>query len=62
MNAGNAKALRRAMRRVESFHKLCQRADVLRSRGRGRSRRPCATGSPLVKLCGALKHFLDCFP
>jgi hypothetical protein len=48
MNAGNAKALRRAMRRVESFHKLCQRADVLRSRGRGRSRRPCATGSPLV--------------
>jgi hypothetical protein len=48
MNAGNAKALRRAMRRLESFHKLCVRADVLRTRGRGRSRRPCATGSPLV--------------
>jgi hypothetical protein len=34
MNPANTKALRRSMRRVESFHKLCQRSDMLRSRGR----------------------------
>lgn len=36
MNPGNVKALRRSMRRLESFHKLCTRADQLR-RPRGRS-------------------------
>lgn len=30
MNPGNVKALRRSMRRLESFHKLCQTADKLR--------------------------------
>lgn len=34
MNPANTKALRRSMRRVESFHKLCQRTDMLRTRGR----------------------------
>jgi len=34
MNPCNTKALRRSMRRVESFHKLCQRTDMLRTRGR----------------------------
>jgi len=34
MNVGNVKALRRGMRRIEGFHKLCQRADMLRTRGR----------------------------
>lgn len=36
MNVGNVKALRRGMRRIESFHKLCTKADYLRSRGRRR--------------------------
>lgn len=30
MNVGNVKALRRGMRRIESFHKLCGKADRLR--------------------------------
>ena len=34
MNVGNVKALRRGMRRIESFHKLCTKADMLRSRGK----------------------------
>jgi len=44
MNAGNAKALRRSLRRLESFHKLCVRADKFRGRGIRRSK-PCKTGS-----------------
>lgn len=36
MNVGNVKALRRGMRRIESFHKLCSKADYLRSRGKRR--------------------------
>jgi len=43
MNPGNAKALRRSLRRLESFHRLCQRADKFR-RPRG-SRKGCKTGS-----------------
>lgn len=38
-NPANVRALRRAMRRIESFHKLCVRADLLRTRGRKRSPR-----------------------
>jgi hypothetical protein len=34
MNAGNVKALRKAHRRMESFHRICQKNDVLRSKGR----------------------------
>jgi len=41
MNPGNASALRRSLRRLESFHKLCMRADKFR--GRGRSRKGCKT-------------------
>ncbi len=42
MNPANVHALRRSMRRITSFHKLCVRADKLRSRGRTRSRAvPC---------------------
>jgi len=36
MNPGNVKALRRSLRRLESFHHLCQRADKFRSRSRSR--------------------------
>lgn len=40
MNVGNVKALRRGMRRIESFHKLCTKADMLRSRGK-RHKKAC---------------------
>lgn len=44
MNPGNVKALRRSMRRLESFHKLCVTADKLR-RPRSRSTSRGRTGS-----------------
>ena len=51
MNPGNVTALRRSMRRVESFHRLCSRADMLRSRGRGRGRKGCASdGTRIVSV------------
>lgn len=34
MNPANSKALRRAARRIKSFHRLCTHTDVLKSRGR----------------------------
>jgi hypothetical protein len=34
MNAGNVKALRRAHRRMKSFHHICQNNDILLHRGR----------------------------
>lgn len=37
MNPANSKALRRAARRIKSFHRLCTHTDVLRSRGRSRA-------------------------
>lgn len=37
MNAANSKALRRAARRIKSFHRLCGSIDLLKSRGRGRA-------------------------
>jgi hypothetical protein len=40
MNPGNVSALRRSLRRLESFHHLCQRADKLR-RPRARQKAPC---------------------
>ena len=49
MNVSNTKALRRAMRRVEGFHKLCQRADTLRSRGRRRKAPGCAGQGTFVR-------------
>lgn len=39
MNPANSKALRRAARRIKSFHKLCTHTDVLRGRGRSRAAR-----------------------
>lgn len=44
MNAGNAKALRRSLRRLDAFHHLCVRADKYR-KGSGRRSKPCKTGS-----------------
>lgn len=47
MNPGNVKALRRSMRRVEAFHKICVRADTLR---KPRRSKPCKTsGSQFVR-------------
>lgn len=40
MNPGNVRALRRSMRRIESFHRLCVKADTLRSPRRRASRAP----------------------
>lgn len=39
MNPANHKALRRAARRIKSFHKLCRTVDLLHSRGRVHHRR-----------------------
>lgn len=38
MNPANSKALRRAARRIRSFHKLCTQTDLLRASRRGGSR------------------------
>ncbi len=40
MNPANVRALRRSMRRIESFHRLCVKADTLRRPGRRASRAP----------------------
>ena len=37
MNPANVSALRRSMRRIQSFHRLCQKADVLRGGTRRRT-------------------------
>lgn len=44
MNPANVTALRRCMRRLQSFHRLCQKADLL-SRPRARSRKSSGMGS-----------------
>lgn len=44
MNAANGKALRRAARRIKSFHRMCGTIDLLKSRGRRTSvSRACGT-------------------
>jgi len=43
MNPANSKALRRAARRIKSFHKLCTHTDVLKNRGRRSIGRSCGT-------------------
>jgi hypothetical protein len=43
MNPANSKALRRAARRIKSFHKLCTHTDVLKNRGRRSVGRSCGT-------------------
>lgn len=40
MNPANVRALRRSMRRIESFHRLCVKADTLRRPGRRSTRSP----------------------
>lgn len=51
MNPANVRALRRSMRRIESFHRLCVKADTLRRPGRRGSRKaPCPTSAPNVRL------------
>ena len=39
-NPANISALRRALRRVESFHRICQKADVIAGRRRSRRSKP----------------------
>lgn len=46
MNSANPRALRRAARRIRSFHKLCTTTDVLKTRSRGGSR---------SRYCGSCK-------
>lgn len=48
MNPGNIKALRKSMRRVEAFHKICGRADKL-TRPRRRSTNSSAKVSQFVR-------------
>lgn len=43
INPSNSKALRRAVRRIKSFHKLCTHTDVIRSRGRSRTSARCGS-------------------
>lgn len=43
MNPANSKALKRAARRIKSFHKLCTHTDVLKGRGRGARSSACGT-------------------
>lgn len=50
MNPANSKALRRSVRRIKSFHKLCQVADVLKTRG-SRSRSVGRCGSCKKSPC-----------
>lgn len=48
MNPANVKALRRSLRRLESFHTLCQKVDKLR-RPRSRSKSKSGSGSTFVR-------------
>lgn len=48
MNAANAKALRRAARRIKSFHRLCRSTDLLSPGKRGGGRR---RGGSVAVLC-----------
>jgi len=51
MNPANVSALRRSMRRIQSFHRLCQKADTLRggSRRRAAPKRLPQTGTTIVQ-------------
>lgn len=41
MNPGNAKALRRAARRIKSFHRMCTHVDLLKTKRHSASRGGC---------------------
>ena len=43
INPANAKALRRAARRIKSFHRLCQHTDLIKTRSRSRGFSRCGT-------------------
>jgi hypothetical protein len=45
MNPGNVKALRKAHRRMKSFHRVCQMNDHLLGAGGRRRKRPLAVGA-----------------
>jgi len=49
MNPANVSALRRSMRRIQSFHRLCQKADLL-SRPRSRSRKAAAGSGTSARI------------
>lgn len=43
MNVANAKALRRAARRIKGFHRLCTHTDLIKTRSRSRGLSKCGT-------------------
>lgn len=43
MNPANSKALRRAARRIKSFHKLCVHTDLIKTRSRSSGKSRCGT-------------------
>lgn len=49
MNPANVKALRRSMRRLETFHHLCQRVDRLRGRRGSRKKIGSGSGATFVR-------------
>lgn len=49
MNPGNAKALRRSLRRLEAFHRLCVRADSFRRPARRGSKKCAPSGTQFVR-------------
>ena len=49
MNPANVSALRRSMRRIQSFHRLCAKADLL-SRPRSRSRKTPASSATSARI------------
>lgn len=51
MNPANSKALKRAARRIKSFHRLCTHTDVLKGRSRGSRARSVACGSCKKSPC-----------
>lgn len=52
MNPANVSALRRSMRRIQSFHRLCQKADTLRG-GTRRRAAPRKLGPPSTTIVQA---------
>lgn len=53
MNPANIHALRRSMRRISSFHRLAQKADMMRGRSGSRRRtKPCPPGGTQIVRAG----------
>ena len=49
MNPANVTALRRSVRRLESFHRLCRHVDVLRHHGRRSTKKSSGGGATFVR-------------